>query len=484
MSQKIFLTTTIPYVNAAPHLGFTLEAVQADVLARHHRARGDQVRLLSGTDDNSLKNVIAAEAAGIPVRALVDHNAEAFADLGRAFELSYDDFIRTSSDPRHVVGVTALWRACAANGDLYQARYDGLYCVGCEHYLTPDELVDGECPEHNVPPQHLTEENWFFRLSRYAEPLRAAIESGQIRIEPAGRRNEVLGFIAGGLRDFSISRSFERARGWGITVPGHAGQVIYVWWDALGNYLTSLGFGGADHAYQDWWVNGDRRIHLLGKGVLRFHAVYWPAMLLSAGLPLPTNLLVHDYLTANGEKISKSTGNHVDPIDLAQRYSVDAVRWWLLRDVPRVGDADFTEARLIARANLDLAGGFGNLVNRVVTMIHRYLDGKPPAPVGRAEPTAEIAEALADFEFRRATAAVLGIVERANAYVEATRPWQLAKQGATAELEQALADLLARCQALGEALQPFLPNAAARILTQITPVDGVLPPPTPLFPRY
>jgi methionyl-tRNA synthetase len=480
------LTTTIPYVNAAPHLGFALEAVQADVLARHHRRRGELTRFLSGTDDNSLKNVLAAERLGLPVGELVDRNAAAFQELAGPLRLSYDDFIRTSTDPRHRTGVAALWAACDARGDFYQSTYDGLYCVGCEHYLTPDDLVDGNCPEHGQPPQRLTEDNWFFRLSRYGDRLRAAIESGELRIEPIGRRNEVLAFIDAGLKDFSISRSVQRARGWGIPVPGDPTQVIYVWWDALGNYVTGLGFGGPDDRdYDTFWARADRRIHLLGKGVLRFHAVYWPAMLLSAGLPLPTDLLVHDYLTANGERISKSGGNSVDPVDLVRRFGTDAVRWWLLSEVPRVGDADFTEARLAARANADLAGGFGNLVNRVVTMIAKYFAGVAPRVPSRADDIdIAIDKALADYDFRAAVAAVIAVVDGANRLIDQTRPWQLAKSGTPDELASVLGDLLGRCRLLGEVLAPFLPDAAAAITRQTTPIDGVLPAPSPLFPRW
>jgi methionyl-tRNA synthetase len=499
---RVYLTTTIPYVNAAPHLGFALEAVQADVLARHHRQRGDEVRLSTGTDDNSLKNVLAAEAAGVPVQEFVDGNAAAFAALREPLALSYDDFIRTSRDPRHHAGVRRLWHECAAAGDLYQARYEGLYCVGCEHYLTGDELDGGCCPEHRVPPTRVAERNWFFRLSRYAGQIQGAIASGRLRIEPAGRRNEVLSFIEGGLRDFSISRSQQRARGWGITVPGDDEQVVYVWWDALGNYLTSLGYGGDERAYRTWWAGADRRIHLIGKGVLRFHAVYWPAMLLSAGLPLPTDILVHDYLTVDGQKISKSSGARVDPVELARRYGTDAVRWWLLRDVPRVGDADFTVARLVGRANDDLAGGIGNLVSRVVTMVHRYRDGRLAACRGpeAGQPGSElfeacraapglVDEALADLDFRRATAAVWTIVEHANRLIEHERPWELARAeragdpAAGERLDACLSGLVAACRCLGERLDAFLPATAAGVLARCTPVDGLLPPASPLFPR-
>ncbi len=281
--DPIYITTTIPYVNAKPHVGFALELVQADVLARHYRRRGHPVRYQTGTDDNSLKNVLAAEAQGLRVRDLVDRNAAAFSDLAGHLSLSADDEIRTSSDERHKPGVHRLWRACQESGDIYLKHYAGLYCVGCEQFYQPADLVAGQCPEHGTEPELISEENWFFRLSAYADRLRSAITTGRLRIEPAGRRNEVLSFIDGGLNDLSISRSATRARGWGIPVPDDPSQVIYVWFDALGNYITALGYGGDDTELGRWWSSASRQIHLLGKGVLRFHAVYWPAILLRSG---------------------------------------------------------------------------------------------------------------------------------------------------------------------------------------------------------
>ena len=403
-----YITTTIPYVNARPHIGHALELVQADVLARYHRGRGDAVRFQAGTDDNALKNVLAAGAAGLGVREFVDRNAEAFGALGGALSLSVDDFIRTSRDPRHRPGVEAFWRACSA--DLYRQRYTGLYCTGCEQFYVPAELRDGRrCPEHGTEPERVSEENWFFRLSRYAAPLREAITTGRLRIEPAGRRNEVLGLIDGGLPDFSVSRPAGRAGGWGIPVPGDPDQVVYVWFDALCNYVSALGYGqgGPAHseAYRRWWAGPGNRVHLLGKGVLRFHAVYWPAMLLASGQQLPTGIFVHDYLTTDGQKISKSGAGAgatadgpgtLEPAALAAEYGADAVRWWLLREVPRVGDADFTVARLVARADDELANGLGNLVNRVVAMIARYRDGQlPSGSEGPGRPAAPGGERLA-----------------------------------------------------------------------------------------
>ena len=497
-----YLTTTLPYVNARPHIGHALELVQADVLARYHRGRGDAVRFQAGTDDNSLKNVLAAEAAGVGVREFVDRNAEAFLALGGALSLTVDDFIRTSRDPRHRPGVEALWRACA--GDLYRQRYTGLYCTGCEQFYTPADLHDGRCPEHGTEPEQVSEENWFFRLSRYAAPLREAITSGRLRIEPAGRRHEVLALIDGGLADFSVSRPAMRAGGWGIPVPGDPGQVIYVWFDALCNYVTALGYGsgGEAHAdadgqaYQRWWAGQGNRVHLLGKGVLRFHAVYWPAMLLASGQPLPTVILVHDYLTADGRKISKSAAGAalLEPAALATRYGADAVRWWLLREVPRVGDADFTVERLIARADDELANGLGNLVNRVAAMIHRYRDGRipPPGPVppdgeGLAEAIRlagdRVGAALAGFDFRQATAAVWAIADEANRFINRARPWDLAKADPAGQLDAVLYLLTRACSAAGRELAPFLPDAAARITRQCTPRDGRLPAPSPVFRR-
>ena len=495
-----YITTTIPYVNARPHIGFALELVQADVLARHHRGGGSAVRFQAGTDDNALKNVLAASAAGVSVQEFVDRNAAAFLALAGPLSLSVDDTIRTSSDPRHRVGVRRLWEACAASGDLYRKHYAGRYCVGCEQFYAPAELTDdGCCPEHGTKPELIEEENWFFRLSRYAAPLREAIESGALRIEPPQRRNEVLAFIDGGLEDFSVSRSTKRARGWGIPVPGDPDQVIYVWWDALGNYLTALGYGGTDGTDTDrWWRTAERRIHLAGKGVIRFHAVYWPAILLSAGEALPTDIVVHDYLTAGGRKISKSGGAVADPHALVAAYGTDAVRWWLLREVPRVGDTDFTPERLVARANDELANGIGNLVNRTVSLLHRYRAGRVPAPgaggdgaegasallAAIREADGAIGEALADYDFRSATEAVWRIAVEANRYVERTRPWELAKAGRDSDLDAVLATLLRACRAIGEYLAPFIPDGAARIVRQCSPDQaGHLPAAVPVLPR-
>lgn len=498
MSRR-YITTAIPYVNSKPHLGFAMELVQTDVMARHWRHRGHEVRFLSGTDDNSLKNAIAAESEGITTGELVERNAAAFHDLRGPLQISFDDFIRTSSDPRHKVGIDRLWRATEESGDLYRRHYEGLYCVGCEQFYSDGELVDGLCPEHLSAPQLVSEENWFFKLSRYEDQLRDLIESGTLRIEPESRRNEVLSFIKAGLQDFSISRSTERARGWGIEVPDDPGQVIYVWWDALGNYITALDYGTDGSAYRHWWIDGDERTHVIGKGIVRFHAVYWPAMLMSAGQPLPTTIFVHDYLSVEGKKLGKSLGNAIDPVAIVDHYGADALRWWFMREVARVGDADFTIDRLVGRYHEDLANGLGNLVNRTVSMIQKYRGGKvpslpdpfPESPLVGAITAAPAAvdAALERFDFRQATAAVWKIVEDANRYVVEVAPWNLAKaeKNGDAEAERKLNDVLAlltyAARAVADELTPFLPEAAERVAEQLGSGDDQLPEPRPLFPR-
>ena len=494
-----YITDAIPYVNSKPHLGFAMELVQTDVMARYWRHRGHEVRFLTGTDDNSLKNAIAAEAEGVPTSDLVDRNAATFYDLRGPLQISFDDFIRTSADPRHKIGVDRLWRATEDAGDLYRKHYEGLYCVGCEQFYAESELVNGLCPEHLTPPQLVSEENWFFKLSRYEDQLRALIESGEVRIEPDSRRNEVLGFIKQGLQDFSISRSTERARGWGIEVPGDPGQVIYVWFDALGNYITALDYGEDGENYHHWWTGSDERTHVIGKGIIRFHAVYWPAMLLSAGQPLPTTIFVHDYLTVEGRKLGKSLGNAIDPVAIVNDYGTDALRWWLVRDVPRIGDADYTTGRLIGRYHEDLANGLGNLVNRTVSMIHKYRGGTiPPMPAPAPnlaltrvieKTPAAIDVAMERFDFRQATAALWKIVEEANRYVVEVEPWNLAKAERTGDadagrrLSDALALLIHASRTVAAELTPFLPDAAQRVAEQLGSGGDQLDKPQPLFPR-
>jgi methionyl-tRNA synthetase len=430
MSKRINITTAIPYVNGPPHLGFALELVQADVLARHARARGDDVYFLTGTDENALKNVDAAAAAGVPVEALVARNAARFAYLRAALGIGADDVIRTSVDSRHRPGVELIWRACAANGDLYEREYAGLYCTGCEAF------VEGQCDEHPGAVEQVAERNWFFRLSRYRDALLELVESGRLRIEPGRRRNEVLALLRRGLEDISVSRASARARGWGIPVPDDPSQVVYVWFDALANYFT---------ADPGRWRSADERLHVIGKGIIRFHAVYWPAILLSAGEPLPTTLWAHDYVTAAGSKVSKSAAGGDDPFALLTAYGPDAVRWALLRDGPHTRDADVGAAAVAARAN-ELARQVGNLVSRTLALAPEY-----SLPVELS-----LDDALSRFDFRGAADAVVAVVEDANRLASRERPWER-------DAPHVRAALLGACEAVGRGLEPLLPAAAARI---------------------
>jgi methionyl-tRNA synthetase len=464
--NPLYLTTAIPFVNAPPHLGHALELVETDAIARHARTRGRAVRFLTGTDENAPKNARAAAAAGKDVASFVTRNAALFASLADTLRTSYDDFIRTSADPRHAPAVDAIWRACAAAGDLYRAPYAGWYCAGCEQF------VDGQCEEHDTPPEWVEEENWYFRLSRYAGRLRDLVGSGRLRIVPEARRKEVLAFLDGDVRDISVSRSRARARDWGIPVPGDPDQIVYVWFDALINYVSAAPAG--------WWRDPVERRHVIGKGIVRFHAVIWPAILCSAGLPLPNTLFVHDYLTADGRKIGKSLGNAVDPFELVDRYDVDALRWWLLREVPRVGEADFTEERLVESANRDLANGIGNLVERVVGLGGRVTDRSVRDSDGgssrrssreHAELRERIDGAIESFDLRGATTAICDEVDALNREIEVVRPWTLTGEAR----ERAVGSVAEATRVIVDELAPFTPDLAGRAADRLRGASGAAP---------
>jgi methionyl-tRNA synthetase len=489
-----YVTTAIPYVNAAPHVGFALEMVQADALARFYRLSGDDVRFQAGTDENSIKNVQAADLAGIPVPELVERNAARFLALKDSLDLSFDDFVRTSTDPRHRRGAERLWQACCDNGDIYKRAYRGLYCTGCEQFYKPDELYEDRCPEHGTVPDQIEEENWFFRLSRYRDRLRDLYAHGEIKIVPESRRNEVLAWIERGLEDFSISRSAARARGWGILVPGDPDQVIYVWFDALSNYITVLGYGTDEAFLSRYWTDALSREHVIGKGISRFHAVYWPAILLSAGLPVPTRILVHGYVTVEGRKIGKSAGNAIDPIPLAAEFGADALRYYLLRHIRSTGDCDFSRARFRQAYESELAGQLGNLAHRVLSMIERYCGGLVPGPprglvdddrllrAAAGLPQA-VAGHLRAYAFDRALDAIWAFVAEANRYVSEEEPWTLAKGAAlargsdeatayTAKLSGCLFSLATALQTIAQCTAPLLPLSSRRLASKLGKARG------------
>ncbi|NTH16376.1 methionine--tRNA ligase [Agrobacterium rhizogenes] len=479
-----YITTSIPYVNAAPHVGFALELVQADAYARHSRLLGRDVRFQCGTDDNSLKNVRAAEAAGRPVADFVGENADRFEKLGRRLNISNDAFVRTSTDPRHITCVHSLWNACAKNGDLYRKSYEGFYCVGCEQFYELPDLDDGSCPEHGIPLEIVKEENWFFRLSRYGDRLRHLIETEELKVVPVHRRNEILALLRRGLEDISVSRSAERARGWGVPVPG-TDEVIYVWFDALANYLTGLGYGSDETLFRQYWAQQGERTHFVGKGISKFHAIYWPAVLLSAGVPLPSSIFVHGYLTVDGRKIGKSAGNGIDPDGLVEYYQTpDALRYYLLRHIRSADDGDFSEERLEAAWSGELGGQLGNLVNRVLTLLASSFSGVTPTVPDSAlvrEATGlpeKISKAFDDYELHLGLTEIFSYLGSANREFTRKAPWSDAKAlagelgraerqiifdrlGATlAEQVYGLA-IVARC------LLPFLPESASRLHTKL-----------------
>jgi methionyl-tRNA synthetase len=470
-SPRFYTTTSIPYVNASPHLGHAMEYVQTDVVSRWHRQLGEDVFFLTGADENSLKNVRAAEAEGIPTSELVQRNTERFLELIHALGVTHDGFIRTVS-PEHFAGCQKLWSSCRPE-DIYKKAYHGLYCVGCEAFYSEDELSEGKCPEHQRVPEPVEEINYFFRLSNYQERLERLITTGEYKIIPDTRRNEILSFIRMGLQDFSISRSRARAREWGVPVPGDPSQVMYVWFDALSNYITGLGYGSETTAlYEKYWPAD---VHVIGKGIIRFHAVYWPAMLLSAGLPLPRSLFVHGYINLGGTKMSKTLGTVIDPFELVERYGTETVRYYLMRGVHPTQDSDFNVEQLEQGYTAELANGIGNLLSRSLAMIERNAGGViRKVPCDGADEQAVIVKfaqvfaayemLMASFDFSQALDRVWEAEATLDRYINDRKPWDLAKDPARADELASVFYLLAEgLRMLGSLMYATLPETAAEI---------------------
>jgi methionyl-tRNA synthetase len=445
------------------------------VLARHRRRRGRDVRFTTGTDDNSLKNVRAAAAEGLTPRALVDRNAAAFRALGPLLDVAPDDFVETSRDPRHRAAVEWLWRACAASGDLYRRAWHGRYCAGCEAFVDDDAVA---CAEHGGAIEPVSEDNWFFRLSRWREPVRDAIASGRLAIVPDAARAETLAFLDGPVRDLSVSRVATRSNGWGIAVPDDPSQVVYVWFDALASYLASVGLAGDEHLldrYGRYWHDGDERRHVIGKGITRFHAVYWPAFLLSAGLPLPDRIDVHGYLTVDGEKISKSRRN-VEVAPIVQRCGADALRWYFARCCRTRSDADVSLTAICDAHDRDLADRLGNLAQRCIALAVKLCDGRVPVPSERAVDAelravagalpGRIDGALDAFLLDDAAAAIVELLDAANRSLERVAPWRLQRSDPEAARAALYGPLEAARIAAGE-LSPFVPGVARTLAARL-----------------
>lgn len=456
---KYYITNAIPYVNAKPHIGHALEFVQSDTVARYHKLLGDDVLLLCGGDENAIKNVQAAEKAGEPVQQFVDTNNELFENLTKVLNASFDVWQKGSSK-QHFEASQALWKQCVVSGDIYKKSYTGLYCVGCELFYERDELNEnGECFEHpGRKLEEVSEENYFFALSKYQKKLEELLTSDEIKIIPSYRKNEMLSFLKQGLKDISISRSNERAKNWGVPVPDDDSQRMYVWFDALNIYQSGVGFASNEKKYRQWWPAD---VHMIGKGILRFHSIYWPAFLLSAKLDLPKSIFVHGYLTVDGQKMSKTLGNVVDPIEIIEKYGTDALRYYLLKEISSTGDGDFSETKLTEVYNADLANGLGNLVARVAKLCeksgHTFVFVEPKIDNNKTFTLLE------QFNFNEALQTLWqSEIRWLDQDINKKEPWKL--QGK--ELEDLLTVYVNKLRLIAKLLEPFLPQTAQKIAEQ------------------
>ena len=491
MGEPFYITTAISYPNGRPHIGHAYEAIAADVIARFQRSQGRDVRFQTGTDEHGLKMAQAARTEGIEPRAFADKMSQLFQEMCDALNVSYDRFIRTSQ-PDHYRASQAIWQAMEERGDLYLDRYEGWYSVRDEAYYESDELTSAEdgskLSPQGTPVEWTVEESWFFRLSKYQPPLLDHYAAHPEFIQPESRRNEVVRFVEGGLKDLSISRtSFD----WGVPVPDSGSHVMYVWLDALTNYITGLGYPDDTELWRRFWPAD---VHLIGKDVVRFHAVYWPAFLMSAGIELPKMVYGHGFLLSRGEKMSKSVGNVVDPLALANSFGVDSLRYFLMREVSFGQDGSYSAEAIVNRINAELANSFGNLAQRTLSMIFKNLGGVLPAIGETAEDNellAKVASAceelkirFAEYAFSQGLEAWMTAVFACNAYVDAQAPWTLRKTDPD-RMAAVLGTLVAAVRQLTEAIAPVVPSSAAKLLGVIDNGQGGRPinQPQPLFPR-
>jgi methionyl-tRNA synthetase len=491
MSEPYYITTAISYPNGKPHIGHAYEAIAADAMARFRRAQGRDVRLVTGTDEHGLKMVQTARSQGRDIREFADEMSGYFRDMCHGLNISYDAFVRTT-EPRHYEASKAIWQAMEASGDLYLDRYEGWYSVRDEAFYDDGELIEGEGDEklspQGTPVEWTVEETWFFRLSKYQDRLLQLYRDNPDFIRPESRRNEVVRFVEGGLKDLSVSRtSFD----WGVPVPNSPGHVMYVWVDALTTYMTGVGFPNQEGEWARYWPAD---VHLIGKDIVRFHAVYWPAFLMSAGLPLPRQVFGHGFLLARGEKMSKSLGNVVDPMDLADRYGVDQLRYFLLREISFGQDGSYSAEAIVNRANSELANSFGNLAQRSLSMIFKNLGGIIPQAGEAMEDKALLAEVeegcatlereFDRFSFSTGLEAWMAAVFACNAYVDTMAPWALRKSDPE-RMAAVLGTLVVAMRKLAVAVRPVVPTSAEKLIALIDSGEGGGPiaQPTPIFPR-
>jgi methionyl-tRNA synthetase len=498
--SNFYITTPIYYVNSTPHIGHAYTTIAADIIVRHHRQRGERTFFLTGTDEHASKVYRVAEEQGLDPTTYVDRIAESWKELPKLVDAEYDFFIRTT-DEGHKRFVQDFIQRIYDNGHIYQDIYAGLYCVGCEAFKTEAELVDGKCPEHGIEPEWIEETNYFFRLSTFQQPLLELYAARPDLVLPSFRYNEARSFIAGGLQDFSLSRA---GQPWGVQIPWDESQVVYVWVDALINYLSALTYAreGEDLRAELW----PEVRHLLGKDILRFHCVFWPALLLAAGYDVPKQLFVHGFLQLDDRKISKSLGNVIDPLDLVDVYGSDAVRFWAVRSVTFGQDGNVTLESLHDRYERELGNDLGNLVSRTTAMIARYRDGSIPSVTGESALAAEIGavgedvpKLLDKFDLTGAVDVIWNLVRALNRHVERQKPWELAKdESRAAELDRVLYDLADGLRVAAVALSSYLPKTASQILGLLGQATDVgwenveagrtvaatgIEPAAPLFPR-
>lgn len=468
--EKFYITTAIPYVNAKPHVGHALEFVQADVIARYNALLGKDVALLSGSDENALKNVQAAEDTQQTVQEFVDENSKLFERLAEKLNISFTYFQKGSNHDHHLSS-QELWKKCEEAGDIYRKDYTGFYCVGCELFYEKDELDQkGECFEHpGKPLQEVSESNYFFKLSKYQDAIKELITSDTLKIIPTSRKNEMLSFIEKGLEDISISRSNERAKNWGVPVPNDDTQRMYVWFDALNIYRSGLG-----KEYEKFWPAD---VHVIGKGITRFHAIYWPAFLLSAQLPLPKSLFVHGYFTVDGQKMSKTLGNVVDPVELIEKYGADSLRYYLLSQIPSTEDGDFSEEKLKTVYNADLANGIGNLVARVAKLCEREGYEVSSEQINLTHTAETFEQALSSYDFVRAIGIANHRLKQCDVIINQDEPWKIEDK---AVLETKLDYYVNEIIKTAKLLKPLIPQTSETILAQFS---GQVKSQTPLFPR-
>jgi methionyl-tRNA synthetase len=465
MSEKTFyITSPIFYPNGNLHMGHAYVMTVCDILARYHRMLGDSTFFVTGADENTGKVIKVAEEQGKTLPVFLDDVEASFKKLFTDLEISNDYFIKTSSQEVHWPAALAFWKKLFDAGDIYKGHYEGLYCPNCEAFYTEKDLIDGKCPYHGTVPQHIKEENYFFKLSKYTEPIKEKIKSGELNVMPEARKNEIMALLERGLEDVSFSRPLNVVPH-GIPVPQDPSQVIYVWGDALVSYLSPLGFGQADDAlFKKFWP---ANVHVIGKDILRFHAALWPAMLLSAGLPLPQSLFVHGLIMSGGRKMSKSLGNVINPYDLINEYGAEAVRYYFAREIPPFEDGDLTPENFKAVYNAHLANGIGNLVSRIMKMATTYDVARPgmesdEAILGVPEIQTNYKDAFAAFQFNKAADFVWQKITAADKKIQETEPFKLYKTDPEAA-KKIVAELVAELWVISTLLKPFLPVTAEKI---------------------